>query len=282
MPDSQPSTEFTSTEFTRPTPPDLSTRAGPGTASHSASASSLAAPPPRLLSLDVFRGLIMCTLATNGLALAATARKLGYGPDVEVTTHAGRIWQWLGFHTSHPFWNSQFYFVGCSFWDLIQPSFMFMVGVAMPYSYASRRERGDSPGRLAIHALLRALVLVALGVFLQTRTTGLDSNRIFTNVLSQIGLGYFGVFLLLGRGVRFQVTTAVIVLVGYWAWFMQHPVPNPLPEPAAESISDLLVRPQVAEHFALNTNAATDFDLLLFNLLPREEPQRRTRPAMRR
>ncbi len=91
-------------------------------------------PAERLLSLDAFRGLVMCTLAVNGFAFASTAKRLGYGPDADVDTYAGSIWQFLAFHNTHPEWNSQFYVVGCSFWDLIQPAFMFMVGVAMPYS----------------------------------------------------------------------------------------------------------------------------------------------------
>lgn len=228
--------------------------------------------PQRLLSLDTYRGLIMCTLAVNGLALAATANKLGYGPDVTATDGIGRIWQWLAFHNSHPFWNSQFYVFGCSYWDLIQPSFMFMVGVAMPYSYASRRRRGDSTANLTTHALIRAVVLVALGVFLQTRNTGLESNRLFTNVLSQIGLGYFFVFLLLGRSARLQIAVAAIVLVGYWAWFVQYQVPDPLPKPAAESIESLPTPPRYAKQFALLANPAAEFDVMLFNALPHEQP----------
>jgi heparan-alpha-glucosaminide N-acetyltransferase len=222
----------------------------------------------RLLSLDVFRGLIMCTLAANGLAFAATARRLGFGLDTEVASFRGQIWQWLAFHNSHPIWNSQFYVVGCSFWDLIQPAFMFMVGVAMPFSYAHRIARGDSTGKLASHALLRALVLIALGVFLQTHSTGLDSNRLLTNVLSQIGLGYFFVFLLLGRGARTQIAIAAIVLAGYWAWFVAHPVPDRLPWAASESITDLSALDRYAKHFAFDMGPAAEVDVKLFNWLP--------------
>ncbi|MFK8112840.1 MAG: acyltransferase family protein [Rubripirellula sp.] len=224
--------------------------------------------PARLLSLDTFRGLIMCSLAINGLAFAATAKRLGYGPDVEVTTFTGRVWQLLAFHNSHPFWNSQFWVIGCSYWDLIQPSFMFMVGVSMPYSFASRRKQGHSRLKLSSHALIRALVLIALGVFLQTRNSGLDSNRLLTNVLSQIGLGYFFVYLLLGRSFRLHVLTAVIVLAGYWVWFIQHPTPDPLPPAAAESIVGLSVPDSVAARFALNVDPATELDVKLFNSLP--------------
>ena len=42
--------------------------------------------------------------------------------------------------------------VGCVLWDLIQPAFMFMVGVALPFSIASRRGEGQSFGRMLLHA----------------------------------------------------------------------------------------------------------------------------------
>ena len=87
---------------------------------------------------------------------------------------------------------------GCCFWDLIQPSFMFLVGVAMPFSYASRRERGESHGRLVGHAIVRSLILILLAVFLSS-TDSRRTNFVFVNVLAQIGLGYTFVFLLLGQ-----------------------------------------------------------------------------------
>ena len=79
--------------------------------------------PRRLQSLDVYRGLIMVTLAFNGFGLAATARNhLKSAPD-------SSFWQAVYHQFEHVEW------IGCSFWDLIQPSFMFMVGVSMAYSY---------------------------------------------------------------------------------------------------------------------------------------------------
>ena len=70
----------------------------------------------RLLSLDAFRGLIMAALICNGLGLAV------------FKDHA--TWGWLAQQVDHVKWE------GCVFWDLIQPSFMFMVGVSMPFAYA--------------------------------------------------------------------------------------------------------------------------------------------------
>ncbi len=57
----------------------------------------------------------------------------------------------------HP-WN------GLRFWDLIQPFFMFIVGVAMPFSYAKRLKRGDSKQKITRHIIQRCIILLALGV----------------------------------------------------------------------------------------------------------------------
>lgn len=222
--------------------------------------------PTRLLSLDTFRGLIMCVLAVDGLAVAATAKKLGYVSEEPAVNTVEHLWRWLAFHNSHPSWNSQFYFFGCSFWDLIQPAFMFMVGVAMPYSYASRRSRGHSPAKLKLHALIRATVLVLLGVFLATRTSGIPSNRLFTNVLAQIGLGYFFVFLLLGRSAFTQMVVGLTVLIAYAVFLMAAPVAEPLPPKSIESISTLSVPNAIAEQYALHTNGAAQADIWILGL----------------
>ena len=72
------------------------------------------------------------------------------------------FWKFLCHHQSHVAW------IGCSLHDLIQPSFSFMVGVAFPFSIASRFARGQTRTRMSLHAFWRALVLVLLGVFLRS------------------------------------------------------------------------------------------------------------------
>src|ERR1041384_7653098 len=72
------------------------------------------------------------------------------------------FWHILAFNQTHAEW------AGCSLHDLIQPSFSFLVGVALPYSIASRMAKGASFGKLFAHALWRALVLAALGIFLRS------------------------------------------------------------------------------------------------------------------
>ena len=79
-----------------------------------------------------------------------------------------RIWELLCHHQSHVEW------VGCSLHDLIQPSFSFLVGVALPFSLASRLAKGQSKAGMTAHALWRSLILVFLGVFLRSRHQGAD------------------------------------------------------------------------------------------------------------
>ncbi len=80
----------------------------------------------RLLSLDAYRGLIMIALAFNGFGLAETAAR-------HLKTADSEFWQQIKYQFSHVDW------AGCAFWDLIQPSFMFMVGVSMAIPTSSAK-----------------------------------------------------------------------------------------------------------------------------------------------
>src|SRR5690606_26370863 len=76
----------------------------------------------RLLSLDAYRGFIMLLLISEGFGLGVLSSYPG--------------WQWLANQVDHVAWE------GCTFWDLIQPAFTFMVGVAMPFAFAKRISQG--------------------------------------------------------------------------------------------------------------------------------------------
>ena len=52
---------------------------------------------------------------------------------------------------------------GLHFWDLVQPFFMFIVGVSIPLSYANRKKRGDSEKQIRNHAYRRAFLLLLFG-----------------------------------------------------------------------------------------------------------------------
>jgi heparan-alpha-glucosaminide N-acetyltransferase len=210
----------------------------------------------RLGSLDAYRGLVMLAIASHGLGINAAAKHFPHS----------RLWAALAHQSDHVPW------VGCVFWDLIQPSFMFMVGVAMAYSYARRRERGDSYGSMLRHAVTRSLVLVALGVLLASNWSQ-RAQFVFVNVLAQIGLGYTFLFLLWGRRAGVQLLTALVVLIGYWTWFALYPLPGPDFDHAAVGVpADWEHLQGFAAHWDKNTNAAAAFDMWLLNRFPRSEP----------
>jgi predicted acyltransferase len=210
----------------------------------------------RLISLDAYRGFMMLAMVSGGLGLSKVAQQFS----------GSSAWDFLGYQFSHVAWG------GCSFWDLIQPSFMFIVGVAMPYSYAKRRERGDAPLRVAGHVFYRALFLVLLGIFLRSNGRAM-TNFTFEDVLTQIGLGYAIIYLVLGRSLRAQAAAATAILLGYWLLFALWPVPGPDFDAAAHHIPDDWKQfTGFAAHWNKHVNPAGAFDRWFLNLFPRAEP----------
>ena len=177
------------------------------------------------------------------------------------------IWKFLAYHQSHVEW------IGCSLHDLIQPSFSFLVGVALPFSLASRAARGQSRSRMTWHAAWRALVLVLLGVFL--RSVGRSQiNWTFEDTLSQIGLGYVFLFVLGLRPMRDQWLALGLVLVGYWTAFALYPLPSAGFEYAKVGVANDWphLMNGLAAHWNKNSNLAWAFDTWFLNLFSREKP----------
>lgn len=219
---------------------------------------------PRLYSLDAYRGLIMISLAFGGFGLYGTAKNhLVENPD-------SGLWETISYHFHHVEWT------GCGYWDLIQPSFMFMVGVSMAYSYTKRESMGHSWLRMFGHALWRSIVLVLLGVFLSSN--GKDqTNWTFMNVLSQIGLGYTFLFIFWKFPWKLQATAAALILVGTWALYFFEPgtgvdINAGAPEVgitaewAQEHLKD------IAPAWHKNANVGQDIDLTLLNQFPSKKP----------
>lgn len=124
----------------------------------------------RLLSLDFFRGITMFLLVAEATALwNVLVQEPIAGSFLEPVFRQ--------FH-HHP-WN------GLRFWDLIQPFFMFIVGVAMPFSYAKRRKRGSSKQQITVHIIRRSIILLAFGVGLHCVYKGKLVWELW-NVLSQL------------------------------------------------------------------------------------------------
>jgi predicted acyltransferase len=176
-------------------------------------------------------------------------------------------WQWLGFHQSHVPWT------GCSVHDMIQPSFSFLVGVALPFSLASRLRRGESLTRAMLHAAWRAFLLIALGIFLRSIGKGL-TNYTFEDTLTQIGLGYFPLFLLGLAKARTRWIALGVIVAGYWIAFAAYPAPGPdFDYPAVGVKAGWTHHAEgLASHWNKNSNLAWAFDRWFLNLFPRETP----------
>jgi heparan-alpha-glucosaminide N-acetyltransferase len=221
-----------------------------------------AAPPfpstaTRLTSLDVFRGATMLFMASEILEIAHVARQFP-------TSGFARF---LASALDHREW------VGCAPWDLIQPAFMFMVGVALPFSLASRIARGQTFNRMFAHSVARALILIALGIFLRSQHRP-QTYFTFEDVLTQIGLGYVFLFLLAWTRPRVQLIAAAAILIAYWAAFALYPLPG-----AEFDTTTVGVRADwrhhlqgFAAHWDKNTNLAHAVDRWFLNLFPRERP----------
>lgn len=209
------------------------------------------------MSMDAYRGFVMTLMAAEILQFER----------LHETFPNSAFWAFLAYHQSHVAW------AGCSLHDLIQPSFSFLVGVALPYSMASRVSLGHSFGAQVGRALRRSLILVLLGIFLRSIHAE-QTNFTFEDTLTQIGLGYPFLFLLGYAGSRTTWIALALLLVGYWLAFVFYPAPGPgfdyaavgVPVDWPEQYTGLMA------HFNKNSNLAWAFDTWFLNLFPRAKP----------
>ena len=238
-------------------------------------------PANRVMSIDAYRGFVMLAMASSGFGFSVLAKPENLQKLADSNSNPFPNWllKGLAYQFDHVAW------AGCGFWDLIQPSFMFLVGVALPFSYSRRESEGQSPAARFRHVLWRSFVLVALGVFLSSNGSK-QTNFTFMNVLSQIGLGYPLLYLFRERSLRTQFAAAVVILVGYWGWFANYTIPTTQLEAVTVAIVERhpnLVKDRVppnqewtqfsgfGSHWNKHVNAASDVDRRLLNVFPSEK-----------
>jgi predicted acyltransferase len=222
-----------------------------------------ATPPPilqpiaRNVAVDVYRGFVMLLMMAEVLRLSRVAEAFP----------TSWFWKVLAYNQTHVAW------AGCSLHDMIQPGFSFLVGVALPYSIASRMAKGATFGKLFAHALGRSLLLIALGIFLRS-THSPQTYFTFEDTLTQIGLGYPLLFLLGFRPPRWQWTALAVILTGYWLAWALYPAPG-----LGFNYQAVGVPPDwqhyysgFAAHWNKNANLGNVFDQWFLNLFPRQSP----------
>ena len=159
-----------------------------------------ALPGIRLRSLDVFRGITLASMV------------LVNDPGSEEHTYA---------QLEHATWN------GWTFTDTVFPFFVWIAGVALTLSFAKRIERGDSRRTLFLHVLRRALLIFAVGLFLNGFPYFHFDRIRYLGVLQRIAICYLisaGLFLVLK--IRGLIAAVVTLLACYWLLVMLVPVPG--------------------------------------------------------
>ncbi len=165
-------------------------------------------PEKRLQSLDALRGFDMFWITGGGYLATVIAQMTGA--------------EWLGNQMHHVEW------AGFRFEDLIFPLFMFIAGVAVPFSVGSKLEKNVPKRRLFIKIFNRLLLLIVLGILYNgVFKNGFADGRI-ASVLGQIGIGYFfaALIYLYFPALKSRIFWLAGILVGFGVIQLLIPVPG--------------------------------------------------------
>ncbi len=214
-------------------------------------------PISRLASVDAYRGFVMLLMMGEVLSFGKVSAAL---PD-------SSFWKFLAFNQDHVAW------VGCSLHDMIQPSFSFLVGVALPFSIASRTAKGESFNTMLFHAIRRSLILIFLGFFLRS-IHAKQTYYTFEDTLTQIGLGYTFLFLLGFKSFKTIMISLAVILAGYFTLFALYNFPSGSFDTTQTGVANTWANNATgfAAHWNKNANYAWWFDRWFLNLFPRESP----------
>ena len=154
----------------------------------------------RVVSLDAFRG---ATIA--GMILVNNPGS----------------WSYVYPPLAHAAWH------GWTPTDLIFPYFLFIVGVAIPYSFRRRVAEGAGPTDLVGHIGRRSAILILLGLAMRAVPDFDLATMRYYGVLQRIGLVYFvAATLYIVSGPRARAAWTAFLLLGYWALMSWVPVPG--------------------------------------------------------
>ena len=154
----------------------------------------------RLYSLDALRGFDMLFIMGLSTFVAHLCAAFGAADC------------WLARQMRHVDWH------GFAQHDTIFPLFLFIAGVAFPFSYAKMQEKGWTMARISAKLVYRGLMLVLLGmIYNGLLNKGFGEVR-WASVLGRIGLGWmFAAFLYMAFSCRTRIVVAAGLLAGYWA-----------------------------------------------------------------
>jgi predicted acyltransferase len=164
----------------------------------------------RLLSLDALRGFDMFWIA-GGSTLMITLKNMTDLP----------FFIWMADQMEHVKWD------GFRIFDLIFPLFLFIAGVALPFSIDKRKKRGDSLSNIYLHMLIRLLLLIILGLIHGNILQFKWEEQRYASVLAHIGLAwFFAALIMLKTTIRGQIMWFIGILLAYWVAMKLIPVPG--------------------------------------------------------
>jgi predicted acyltransferase len=165
----------------------------------------------RLLSLDALRGFDMLWIIGGSGVITALGEY----------TDAGWL-KALAVQMTHVTWN------GFHFYDLIFPLFMFISGIAIPYSVKSALGRNPSKGKLVLKFFKRMVILFILGLLYNGVFQDGFANARYASVLAQIGIAYFfaSVIYIFTGSVKATVIWIAGILAGVSVMQLFVPVPG--------------------------------------------------------
>ena len=161
-------------------------------------ADEVSAVTKRLLSLDFFRGFTMFFLIASATRLYEIMQTSGNG-----------FVSALGWQFEHRYWH------GLTFYDFIEPFFMFIVGVAIPFSVMKRLEKGEKWNKIFTHVLQRSVILFFLGIVDYSVGAAHPVWRLWS-VLTQVSVTYMLAFLLMRKPIKIQLLVSfVLILISF-------------------------------------------------------------------
>jgi len=179
----------------------------------------------RVFSIDALRGFDMFWII-GGLPLVIAIIKIFCDqPPAWLANMPGWLQDLftLETQTGHAAWE------GFTAWDMVMPLFLFIVGAAMPFSFAKRREEGQGILDTYWRVFRRVLVLWVLGMAIQGhlldfRVGGAIEGGVvhsplalFSNTLQAIAVGYLvSSILILHFPLFVQILAVALLLIGYW------------------------------------------------------------------
>lgn len=166
----------------------------------------------RIISVDALRGFDMFWII-GGREIFRSLDKVFNNSYTQFIKDELKHAEWLGF----------------TFYDIIMPLFLFLVGISMVYSYRKRLSKEPSKAKLWKHILIRFGWLWILGMVVQGNLLSYDFNEIklYSNTLQAIATGYLiASVIILYATVFYQILITIGLMLLYWFLMAIVPVPG--------------------------------------------------------